>query len=270
MGPGSFGIRGLLSFPLIIAQIESKKSMCWSLEVTAAFSVIDIALLAFLFHRNRINDRLFVLFALPIAIQEILQLIVWFNIEETDKYSCNSVNIVTSFIIRIVVSLVPLTGTLLGVFAKSPTGKNTWEFNYTRILFLLFGFTVSFVSINIWIWRFMKFPHQGTIIGPNHHQIWPQYDPNIQQKFAPYSIFVYVMTACFPTLALLRPFWVALGLTVPISSFAVYFYLAYPIEYESIWCWSGVVIMVFSVIQAYIPSVHSYRKLSHQEAELKV
>ena len=252
--------------------------MCWNLEVTIAFACLDALAVVFLLWRNGLNDRLFAMYAMPIAVQECLQIVLWLNIGE-DEYQCNRVNRVTSFIVRLVVMFVPLTGTLLGVLAKRARDQPPTALKHQyRWVIVMASAAFTFGAMALWAWRFLTYPAQGTVIGPNHHQVWPHYyasnadileseKSDRQNLKFPLPLFLYVLFACGPILLYVRPLWLAHGLAVPISTLAMVFYLIYPLEYESVWCWSGTVIMAFAVLQAYVPvSSRStrYKKVASQ------
>ena len=243
--------------------------MCWSLEVSALFSAIDVSLLTFLYYRNKPNDRLFALFALPVALQEILQIVIWANIG-TDPYSCNAVNVWATLAARLIVFMIPLTGTILGVFCTNPNEKGQ-EDHFTSKLkkpLLILAALYSFSMDIAFIVGFNIYPTQGTVAGPNHHQVWPYYweKPYTETSFLSFAL--YVIPAIIPIWIYLRPIWLSLGLTVPIVVLALIFRSLYPIEYESIWCWSGFVILAFAVFQVYFhPKDNQYAKLAQSEEE---
>ena len=95
--------------------------MCWSAEVSTVFSILDVTAIAVLCFRNQKRDRYYALAAAPIAWQELCQIFLWLNMG-TDSSTCNDINVALSLLVRVLVSFLPLTFTVLAIYGSDAFG----------------------------------------------------------------------------------------------------------------------------------------------------
>ena len=222
--------------------------MCWSAEVSTVFSILDVAAIAVLCFRNQKRDRYYALAAAPIAWQELCQIFLWLNMG-TDSSTCNDINVALSLLVRVLVSFLPLTFTVLAIYGSDARGD---RFKWTTPII---GIAALFVTVRIVLIlvAFSINPRMCTIVGPNHHQIWADY-------LAFYGIpainignaLLYVAIPTLATFLFLRPIWVAiilsaigLGTLIPIR-------ILLPLEWASVWCWVSSLFLFFALVEPII------------------
>lgn len=221
--------------------------MCWSAEVSTVFSALDIAAMTILILRNKKTDRLFALAMTPIVCQEICQIILWKNIG-VNFSECNTINAQISLFIRLIIIFEPLTCTLLAIYGSEKIPRISLKFVKPMLAFVCF-YVVSYILLSVY--GFKCTGQQCTYPGPNGHQIWIDY-LETSGKFidlfyaAPYVLIPVTSFALF-----FRPFWKAFALILCVFTFFP-IRLLYPIEYASIWCWSGSFFFLFGLLEPYV------------------
>ncbi|MCZ8054961.1 MAG: hypothetical protein O9329_09415 [Microcystis sp. LE19-12.2C] len=220
--------------------------MCWSAEVSTVFSILDVAAITVLCFRNQKRDRYYALAAAPIAGQELCQIFLWLNMG-TDSSTCNDINVALSLLVRVLVSFLPLTFTVLAIYGSDARGK--------RWTALIIGIAALFVTVRIVLIlvAFSINPRMCTMVGPNHHQIWADY-------LASYGIpaidignaLLYVAIPTLATFLFLRPIWVASVLSAIGPGTLIPLRILLPLEWASVWCWVTSLFLFFGLAEPII------------------
>ena len=106
--------------------------MCWSWEVSLAFSLLQITCIAYIVRRNALLDRWLALYQLPIATQEFVQFLLWaFVFNDDDLINkdyrpddfigsdlCTSLNRVLTYVLFFVVNRIPIIMCIIYVYVS--------------------------------------------------------------------------------------------------------------------------------------------------------
>eukprot|EP01084_Bolivina_argentea_P233245 392895_1 len=148
--------------------------MCWSWEVSLTFAVIDILGLLYSLYRNQYLDRYFVLILSPIAIQELCQFFLWkFGITSNTKaFECNNVNLLCSFIISVVIFLIPVFISFTSYRTISTTHTHFKQVNIFW-KYLLWIYVIGYICYFIYlILSYLDGYIYCIIVGRSGHQAW--------------------------------------------------------------------------------------------------
>ncbi len=136
--------------------------MCWSAEVSTVFSILDVAAIGVLCFRDQKRDRYYALAAAPIAGQELCQIFLWLNMG-TDSSTCNDINVALSLLVRVLVSFLPLTFTVLAIYGSDAFGDR-----FKRWTTPIIGIAILFVTARLVLTLVAFFinPRMCTIVAP--------------------------------------------------------------------------------------------------------
>jgi hypothetical protein len=223
--------------------------MCWSAEVSTVFGILDVATIGVLCFRNQKRDRYYALAATPIAGQELCQIFLWLNIG-TDGSTCNDTNAALSLFVRVLVSFLPLTFTILAIYGSDAIGDR-----FKRWTNSIIGIAALFVTARLVLMlvAFSLNPRMCTFVGPNRHQIWADY-------LASYGIpaidignaLLYVAIPTLATFLFLRPMWVAIFLAAIGPGTLIPLRILLPLEWASVWCWGSSLFLFFGLVEPII------------------
>jgi hypothetical protein len=223
--------------------------MCWSAEVSTVFSILDVAAIGVLCFRDQKRDRYYALAAAPIAGQELCQIFLWLNMG-TDSSTCNDINVALSLLVRVLVSFLPLTFTVLAIYGSDAFGDR-----FKRWTTPIIGIAILFVTARLVLTLVAFFinPRMCTIVGPNHHQIWADY-------LASYGIpaidignaLLYVAIPTLATFLFLRPIWVTIILSAIGPGTLIPLRILLPLEWASVWCWVSSLFLFFALVEPII------------------
>ena len=115
--------------------------MCWSWEVSLAFSLLQWAIIGYMFQRNVLLDRVHIAFSCIIATQETIQFLLWAFVlpdESNTADQCSSLNIVLSYLLLIIVETMPI-GLLGGeqFHFKGITTHLYYHFGFLKTTFIV-------------------------------------------------------------------------------------------------------------------------------------
>lgn len=229
--------------------------MCWNLEVTVMFCVLETLALGYCWLRNEYNDRYNVIGHLPIVAQEYVQAALWMVMDPADTQDvCMPANRILSFICAMIIHAVPQClawKAYLYVRHAEPGAPGTslpmkrvitwYSLMSVAMWRLLFGTTAVLMISGLMI--------SCTIKGPGGHQIWPlvmtpdpigdwlvqngyyEIPPIRLLSYVVYFTFVSIPYDNFPRADLSTPFIKFLGM--PFIGIAMFF-RGY--EWGSMWC----------------------------------
>lgn len=220
--------------------------MCWSAEVSAAFSVSNIALSSLLWVRNNKRDRWYVLAVSPIVIQEFCQIVLWNHIGQS-QFSCGDTNRLFSLIVVLSVSSIPLTWTLFSIYGPEHVAHRFRIFEkpmiFTAVIYTLARFILIMNS-------YVSGPHIGTYVGPNHHQVWVDYLPYYNSDLvSQFMAFLYIGIPVLSGYLFIRPRWLGVMLISIAVLTLIPTRLMLPIEWRSVWCWLCCLYLLFAVVE---------------------
>ena len=148
--------------------------MCWSYDATLGFCVFETVILAYIWKRNVVNDKINVIGHIPILVQEMLQLWMWteMNPSEDTQLTCSDQNRWVSFLIAVVVHTAPMFMLLRG-YLGALQAKSTEELLRVlkRALKVISGVCVTatiVTGVMMWAGTWVS----CTVKGPFGHQIW--------------------------------------------------------------------------------------------------
>jgi len=178
-----------------------------------------------------------------------IPLAFWLNMG-TDSSTCNDINVALSLLVRVLVSFLPLTFTVLAIYGSDAFGDR-----FKRWTTPIIGIAILFVTARLVLTLVAFFinPRMCTIVGPNHHQIWADY-------LASYGIpaidignaLLYVAIPTLATFLFLRPIWVTIVLSAIGPGTLIPLRILLPLEWASVWCWVSSLFLFFALVEPII------------------
>lgn len=209
--------------------------MCWSSKISFIFFMIDLIVILSLMKRNAGQDRTYAVFLMPIAGQEICQLILWLHLEinSFDQQGCPLTMKCFSILAEIFADFVPLTM----LFMSRKTDRNKQGLKFFSWLFYIIQATLILAAV-------IKANSWCVAVGPNHHQIWiadaalDLLGGKILQNL---SYIIYFLSGIAAAVSLDLPkrelSWIlSLGL---INFLIIMCLFSQTLEIGSVWCWSA-------------------------------
>lgn len=231
--------------------------MCWSAETSAVFGALEVGALAAIVARGRPRDRWYAVALSPIVGQELAQVGLWLHIGASAN-DCDSVNAALTFLVRTFVTLVPLTFTLLAVKGSSGPERPALR-GGSAVIAIAAG--VVALRLGLMIGSVAFGPRLCTTAGPSHHQIWPDFF--LYYNLPWLALLVGVVHTALPvaaTLVYLRPRWVGIAVAAIACGTLAASRILLPVEWESVWCWLGVSLVGFAVLEPYIGALALRRR----------
>lgn len=150
--------------------------MCWSLEVTAAFAVLETLCLVYIWKRNDYHDRANAIGHLPIVGQEIIQVGLWMVIEpSTDTAEvCSPTNRILSIMCMALIHTVPwFFNQRNRALAASNENTSFWMKRLVAAQMLHHSAFQAYIISGCLLLMLSGVWVSCTTVGPHGHQIWP-------------------------------------------------------------------------------------------------
>ncbi|CAB9506761.1 expressed unknown protein [Seminavis robusta] len=248
--------------------------MCWSTEVSLAFTILDVLMGMFMCWRRRGEDVTYGFGLLVLAAQELFQFLLWWDgtlaLATTENPDACSVR-ATVFSFGATYSAFSIVW--VGLIRGYIQGGNPLLSRRVNIFFRAASF-LGWMSLMIGItWAVV---HTGTWcarVGPNHHQQWicalslNKIDGGGLENF-PWLLYIAVSVYGFSCLmggaTVPMPWQEFVGFIViqAITSLSIYIRFWNTSEACSIWCWSAFTIGIVAVFR---PDLDKYKNEAHQQ-----
>lgn len=213
--------------------------MCWSLQASFSFALLDLSIVAALLRRRTYADGSYAAILSAIAGQEICQMVLW-KLGTPASSSCSPTESFLSFMAVQFAMLVPAAGLLRS--PGSTSQKRTIRF-WGWMLWLLYV-AITWASV-------ISKKKLCVELGDNHHMIWicdqAYYEVGGYFMYIS-SMFLYLVVGCLAIIAMELPGNETYHmLTIGIGSWVACFVLYYrTLEACSVWCWSALTVGVYA------------------------
>lgn len=239
--------------------------MCWSLEVSLTFGLLQLVALMYLVYRNHHYDRWYAFFCFPVMAQELCQAVLWAYVGKNIK-TCSQANRTWSTVAAAFWGAVTtfIAFTAHGIADASPQRQPSER---RAVLKGLIVISVLGYVLHIIVYRIFIMKSYCTYEGPCGHLNW---GPATSPYHPTWIRIVYYLTYLLPILIImvvtkagdgrLDGRWVpwttvSLGLVtiIPIYLyFNVFDKRCDPEEWSSVWCWSCSVVSIWFLTEVWV------------------
>ncbi|KAJ6241833.1 hypothetical protein M0813_00539 [Anaeramoeba flamelloides] len=231
--------------------------MCWSLEVSIIFSVIELVGIIFLWYRNYSKrDRCFAIFFLLIFLIEFSEIFLWITIPESGDFGgkCPRMNVFFTSMTYFVTRMQPLGINLYFLFSSiKRKQKSKFQLSTSIAALDLFFFIYSYS------YKWYKVGSQkncSSLSGEYDNLNWNWQYQN--DRLLPSSYNYFTMSAI--PLMFYRPLRALLNVMLPYFVTLIVSYLVFDTNvFPSTWCWTGLMILVFFILDPWIVERANFR-----------
>lgn len=229
--------------------------MCWGFYPTLVFVLAELLVLAVVFWRNQLNDRLNVFLHIPFFGQEVVQLLIWMALS-SDAYAtpqtCASLNSWLSLLVGVIGCMIPCWLALYAMRAQPSEPQSLLVRGRLRAWAIICGSFATFELDVIVLAQVLETCPRCTVPGPWGHQIWPflQIRPKALSLMH-YPPYIFLIVPSF-ILAM-----VGTGTLVPFAFGFIWWhppllYLIMGDEWASFWCFGSSLLCFVYLVEPFL------------------
>ncbi|KAJ3439756.1 hypothetical protein M0813_28039 [Anaeramoeba flamelloides] len=220
--------------------------MCWNLEVSITFSIIELVAIVFLWYRNySIRDRVYSFFFLLVFFIEFSEIFLWITIPESGEFEgkCPSANVFFTSVTYFVAWMQPLGINLYCLFTT--TKKQDKSKFYLSVSLASFDYVMHVISYFVRWGEVGSQQNCSVTYGKNDNLTWKwQY---IKAWYYP-NTYNYFVLSVIPFL-FYRPWRAMINFAFPyLTTLLVTYFVFDTTVFPSTWCWTALMILIFFVL----------------------
>ncbi|KAJ6240493.1 hypothetical protein M0813_24206 [Anaeramoeba flamelloides] len=231
--------------------------MCWNLEVSIIFSILELSTIIFLWYRNySVRDRCYALFFLLVFFIEFSEIFLWITVPESGEFEgkCPSANVFFTSMTYFVAWMQPLGINLYCLF--STIKKQDKSKFYMSVSLASFDYLLHIISY------FMEWGEVGSqkncsvTYGKTDNLHW-EWQYNREWYFP--NTYNYFVLSIIPFM-FYRPWRALINFMFPYMTTLLITFLVFEDSvFPSTWCWTALMILIFFVLDPWTVERDSFK-----------